>query len=91
MSKHELIGAVAAQTGLDRAAVVSTVNALVGVISGALAAGDKVAISGLGTFQTRDRAARTGRNPRSGEAIEIAASRTVAFKPATALRQAVNG
>ena len=87
MNKRVLIESVVAQTDLDPA---SALDAVVGAISDALADGDRVAIPGFGTFEVRDRTARTGRNPQTGEALQIAASKVPAFKPATALKQVVN-
>ncbi len=89
MNKLALVETVAAGAGLDRASAQSALDAVVAAISSALAEGDRVAIPGFGTFEVRERSARTGRNPQTGEAIEIAASRAPAFKPATALKQAV--
>ena len=60
-------------------------------ISSALAGGDKVALTGFGTFEVRERSARQGRNPQTGESIEIAASKAPAFKAGTALKKAVAG
>jgi len=91
MNKRVLIETVATTAGLDIPSAESALDAVVGAISKALAEGDKVAIPGFGTFEVRDRSARTGRNPQTGEAIEIAASKAPAFKPAAALKQAVAG
>jgi nucleoid DNA-binding protein len=90
MNKRVLIESVVAQTDLDPASAESALDAVVGAISDALADGDRVAIPGFGTFEVRDRTARTGRNPQTGEALQIAASKVPAFKPATALKQVVN-
>jgi nucleoid DNA-binding protein/ribosomal protein L32 len=89
MNKRALVETVAADAHLDLASAESALDALVGAVSAALADGDKVVIPGFGTFEVRDRSARTGRNPQTGEAIEIPAGRAAAFKPATALKQAV--
>lgn len=89
MNKRDLVESVAAEAGLDRRSAESALDAAMGAISQALADGDKVTVAGFGTFEVRDRAARTGRNPQTGEAIEIAASKAPAFKPAAALKQAV--
>lgn len=91
MNKRELVEAVASSTDLSAAAAERAIEAVVEAITGALAKGDKVTVPGFGTFETRSRAARTGRNPQTGETLEIAASTAAAFKPATALKQAVNG
>ncbi|MGL4173634.1 MAG: HU family DNA-binding protein [Actinomycetota bacterium] len=90
MNKRLLVEAIAADTDVDLTTAEAVLNATVGAISTALAEGDKVAIPGFGTFETRARAARTGRNPQTGDTIQIAASVTPAFKPATALKQAVS-
>ena len=91
MNKRELVEAVASSTDLSAAAAERAIEALAEAITDALTKGDKVAIPGFGTFETRSRAARTGRNPQTGETLEIAASTSAAFKPATKLKQAVNG
>jgi nucleoid DNA-binding protein len=90
MNKRALVETVASTTGLGLAAAESALDAVSGAISNALAEGDKVAIPGFGTFEVRDRSARTGRNPQTGETIQIAASKAPSFKPATALKQAVS-
>lgn len=89
MNKRSLIESIASEAGLSTAAAESALEAVVGAISAALADGDRVTIPGFGTFEVRDRSARTGRNPRTGETIEIAASKVPAFKAASALKQAV--
>jgi DNA-binding protein HU-beta len=89
MNKSELRDAVAAATDLSGAQADKAVSAVLQSIASALAAGDKVTLPGFGTFETRDRAARQGRNPQTGESMEIAASTSVGFKPAAQLKQAV--
>ncbi|HVN52145.1 MAG TPA: HU family DNA-binding protein [Acidimicrobiales bacterium] len=89
MNKRVLVETVAANAGLDVTSAESAVDAVVGAISAALAEGDKVIIPGFGTFEVRHRSARTGRNPQTGEAMDIAAGKAPAFKPATALKHAV--
>lgn len=91
MNKGELINAVADGAGLDKASAEKAVDAVVDSISSALSGGDKVAVPGFGTFEVRERAARTGRNPQTGESMDIAASKSAAFKPAAALKKRVNG
>lgn len=91
MNKRELVDAVAEKTGLTKSGAEEALDAVVTAISGALEGGDKVAVPGFGTFEVRERAARTGRNPQTGETMEIAASRSAAFKPASALKQSLNG
>ena len=90
MNKRDLVDAVANKSELDRRSAESAIDAAVEAISGALAEGDKGTLPGFGTFEVRQRNARTGRNPQTGETIEIAASKAPAFKPATALKTAVN-
>ena len=90
MNKRDLVDAVANSSDLDRRSAESAIDAAVEAISGALADGDKVTPPGFGTFEVRQRNARTGRNPQTGETIEIAASKAPAFKPASALKTAVN-
>ena len=90
MNKRDLVDAVANKSDLDRRSAESAIDAAVEAISGALADGDKVTLPGFGTFEVRERNARTGRNPQTGETIEIAASKAPAFKPASALKTAVN-
>ena len=90
MNKHDLVDAVTNKSELDRRSAESAIDAAVEAISGALADGDKVTLPGFGTFEVRQRNARTGRNPQTGETIEIAASKAPAFKPASALKTAVN-
>jgi DNA-binding protein HU-beta len=91
MNKKELVEAMAAKTGSSGAAAGSVVNALVEIISDTLKKGDSLTLPGFGTFEVRERAARTGRNPKTGEELKIAASRIAAFKPGAALKAAVNG
>lgn len=88
MTKTELIAAVAAK-GVDKKAAAAAVNGAIEAITDALKAGDKVAIAGLGTFEVRERAERQGKNPQTGEAITIAATKAPAFKAAKALKEAV--
>ncbi|MCR5610343.1 MAG: HU family DNA-binding protein [Clostridiales bacterium] len=89
MNKAQLINAVAAKTGLAKKDVDAAVNAAFDAIIEALKAGDKVQVVGFGRFEVRERPARTGRNPMTGEAIEIAASRSAAFKAGNALKDAL--
>lgn len=90
MNKRELVDAVADSTGLAKTGAEEAVDAAVNAISAALVAGDKVALPGFGTFEVRERSARTGRNPQTGETLDIAASKSAAFKPASALKKALN-
>lgn len=90
MNKGELIDAVSAQSGLAKAEATRAVDAVLEAVTGALKKGDSVALVGFGTFVVKTRAARSGRNPRTGETIEIAASKTPGFKAGKALKDAVN-
>ena len=89
MTKVELIAKVAADAELSKKDAEKAVNAVIEGITGALKAGDKVALVGFGTFETRDRPARKGRNPRTKEEITIPASTAPAFKAGKALKDAV--
>ena len=91
MNKAELIAAVAEKTGFTKKDAEGAVNATVDVIQEALMKGEKVQLIGFGTFEVRQRKARTGRNPRKpGETIEIAASKAPVFKAGKALKDSVN-
>ena len=89
-TKKDLIAAIAKRTGEKKATVEHMLNATLTEIENALLIGDAVAINGFGTFEIKKRDARTGRNPRTGEPVEIAASTSVAFKPAKALKDSLN-
>lgn len=91
MNKNELIAEVAAKTGLTKAAAGDAVDATFDAISGALAKGDDVKIAGFGNFAIAERAESEGRNPRTGETIKIAASKTPKFRAGKGLKDAVNG
>jgi DNA-binding protein HU-beta len=90
MTKAELTESVASKVDLPRATAERAVNTLFDDIVAALKRGDKVNISGFGTFAVAERKARTGRNPKTGETIEIAASRAPKFKPGKTLKDALN-
>ena len=90
MNKTELIAAVAEKTGLTKKDAEKAVKAFTDVVTEALVKGDKVQIVGFGTFEVSERAAREGRNPRSGEPMTIAASRIPKFKAGKALKDQVN-
>ena len=90
MNKAELVQNVAEKTGLTKKDSEKAVIAVFDSIQAALKAGDKVQLVGFGTFETRGRGARTGRNPRSGETIQIPASKVPAFKAGKALKDAVS-
>lgn len=89
MNKTELVNSVAEAAGISRKDAASAVDATFDTIQNALAQGDKVSLIGFGNFEVRERAARKGRNPQTGEEIEIAASKIPAFKPGKALKDAV--
>ncbi len=91
MNKSDLIAAVAAATGISRSNAAGVVDSTFDVISDALRHGDDVRLTGFGTFDVADRAAREGRNPRTGEAVKIPASRQPKFKAGKGLKDAVNG
>lgn len=90
MNKSELIDAVAESADISKAAAGRAVDGVVEAITAALKAEDQVTLIGFGTFMVRERAARTGRNPRTGETIQINAAKTPAFKAGKALKDAVN-
>ena len=90
MNKAELIDVVADSADISKAAAARAVDGMVAAITGALQKGDQVAMVGFGTFSVKERAARTGRNPRTGEAIQIKASKNPTFKAGKALKDAVN-
>lgn len=90
MNKGDLVDAVAAEAGLSKADATRAVESLLAAITQALKAGKQVSLVGFGTFTVKKRAARTGRNPRTGEAIEIRASKVPGFRAGKALKDAVN-
>ena len=90
MNKSDIVSRVAAQSSLSRAAADSVVNAVFTAIGDGLAQDEAVAIAGFGTFSIKKRSARSGRNPRTGEPITIAASSVPGFKASKALRDAVS-
>jgi DNA-binding protein HU-beta len=90
MTKAELIESVANRTDLPKAIAERAVNTVFDDIVAALKAGDKISISGFGTFAVSSRKARTGRNPKTGDAIEIPASKSAKFKAGKALKDSLN-
>ena len=90
MNKTELVAAVAEQAGLSKKDAEAAVKAFTDVVAEALKAGDKIQLVGFGTFEVSERAAREGRNPRTGETMTIEASKTPKFKAGKALKDAVN-
>ena len=89
MNKTELIAAAAEASGLTKKDSERAVNAALEALTAALVKGDKVQIAGFGSFEVKDREARTGRNPHTGETIEIAATRVPGFKASKTLKDAV--
>ena len=89
MNKTELVAAVAAKAELSKKDAEAAVKAVIDSVTEALADGDKVALVGFGTFEVKTRAARTGKNPRTGEAISVPASKVPSFKAGAALKNAV--
>jgi len=89
MNKSELIEAIAGATDIPKSTAGKALDTLMETIIAALKEGDTVSIIGFGTFTVKERAARTGRNPRTGESIAIAASKTPAFKAGKAFKDAV--
>ncbi|MEZ8983339.1 HU family DNA-binding protein [Vibrio cyclitrophicus] len=87
MNKSQLVDHIATSADISKEQAGSALNALVEGISNTLAKGDDVAILGFGSFKVNSRAARTGRNPRTGEEIQISASKTPAFKAGKALKE----
>ena len=90
MNKNELIGAVASTAGLSKTQASDAVEAVFGSISSELSSGGEVRLVGFGTFMVADRKATTGRNPRTGEAIQIKASKQPKFRPGKSLKESVN-
>ena len=90
MNKSELIAAIAANSGLSKADAGRALDGFTAAITNALVAGDSVSMVGFGTFSVKHRAARAGRNPRTGETIQIKASNNPSFKAGKALKDAVN-
>ena len=90
MNKGDLIESVAGSAGISKADAGRAVDAFIGSITSALKGGSQVSLVGFGTFTVKRRAARMGRNPRTGEAIQIKASNVPGFKAGKALKDAVN-
>ena len=89
MNKVELIAAMAEKAGLSKKDCETTLNAMTEAITNALKAGEKVQLVGFGSFETKKRAARTGRNPRTNEPVEIPAAKLPVFKAGKALKDAI--
>ena len=91
MTKPELVEQVAKETGLQKKQADAAVDAVIEAVTMTLKKGGEVALIGFGTFCVRKRAARTGRNPRTGEALKIKATKVPAFRPGAGLKKAVAG
>lgn len=89
MNKTEFVDHIAEASGLSKADAGRAYDAMVATLAGALKRGDTVTLTGFGTFAARTRAARTGRNPKTGEAITIAASKAASFKPGKGFKDAI--
>ena len=90
MNKSELIEAIAASADIPKAAASRALDAMVDSVTDSLKKGESVSLVGFGTFQVKERAARTGRNPQTGEPIEISAAKVPSFKAGKALKDSVN-
>lgn len=90
MNKSELVDSIAEGAGLSKADAERALNAFIKSVEGAMASGDKITLPGFGSFSVSSRAARTGRNPRTGEPVQIAASKGVKFSAGASLKSAVN-
>jgi DNA-binding protein HU-beta len=90
MNKGEFVDAVAVKGDMSKADAATAVDAVLDAVTDAMKEGDQVTLVGFGTFLVRKREARTGRNPRTGEPLEIAASNVPSFKAGKALKDAVN-
>jgi DNA-binding protein HU-beta len=89
MNKGDLINAIADETDMNKAGAEAVLNAFVSSVTGALKGGEKVTLTGFGTFSISNRAARIGRNPKTGESIQIKASKVPKFKAGTGFKDAV--
>lgn len=90
MNKTQLVDSIAQSAGLTKEQAAKALNAFTDSVTGALQRGDDVVLVGFGTFSVKERAARTGRNPKTGETLEIAASKAPSFKAGKTLKDAVN-
>lgn len=91
MNRKELISALAGKTGSSKTDAERNVLALIEIIGSTLETGGKITLAGFGIFEVRERAARNGRNPKTGQALKIRAARVPAFRPGAALKAAMNG
>ncbi|MBL4829578.1 nucleoid-associated protein HU-beta [Aliivibrio kagoshimensis] len=90
MNKSQLVDKIAENADVSKASAGRALDAFIEAVTDSLKSGDQVALVGFGTFSVRDRAARTGRNPKTGEEIQIAAAKVPAFKAGKALKEACN-
>ncbi|AOE49346.1 MULTISPECIES: HU family DNA-binding protein [Kangiella] len=90
MNKSELIDAIAAGADISKAAAGRALDSMLGAVTDSLQKGEQVSLVGFGTFSVKERAARTGRNPKTGETIQIKAAKVPGFKAGKALKDAVN-
>lgn len=90
MKKSEMISVIAEKTGVSKSEAEKVFNATFDIFKEELAKGEKVSVAGFGTFKISERAAREGRNPLTGEKLQIAASKSVSFKAGTELKKVVN-
>ncbi len=91
MNKSQLAEAAAERAGLSKGEATKALDAVLDSITSALRSGEKVSLTGFGTFEVRDRAARTARNPQTGQEMQVAASKAPAFKAGKGFKDAVNG
>ncbi|SOB60742.1 HU, DNA-binding transcriptional regulator, alpha subunit [Pseudodesulfovibrio profundus] len=89
MTKAELVAKIAEKNGTSKAQAEASMNAILDIITDELAAGNKLTLTGFGTFSVSERKARTGRNPRTGDEIKIPATKVAQFKPGKVLKEAV--
>jgi DNA-binding protein HU-beta len=90
MNKADLVNSLSEQTGLSKSKSTEVINAIVSVVSESLSKGEKVTIAGFGTFATSEREARKGRNPKTGEVIDISAKTVARFKASSSLTKSFN-
>ena len=90
MNKSEVVDAIVDEADISKAAAGRALDAVLGAVRGSLQEGESVSLVGFGTFLVRNRPARSGRNPRTGETVQIAAAKVPAFKPGKALKDALN-
>ena len=90
MNKQDLINRVSELTGNTKRYAEAVINSIISAITGAVSRGDRIEVNGLMTVRVTDRPARTGRNPKTGETVQVAARRAVTIKPAAALKAAAN-